>query len=104
MPYIPEKDKMQYDVEIQILAQRLVPNLIRGKNWGHLNYVISKLLIELFNENTGLHPNYDTLSSAAKELDRAKTEFDRCAIAPYEDKKAIENGDIYESLRLRLQH
>lgn len=59
---------------------------------GDLNYQISKLLND-FVAMKGL--NYATLNEAMGALECAKIEFYRRVAAPYEDRKAMANGDVY---------
>lgn len=56
---------------------------------GELNYVISTLIDELYDRN------YASLNAAIGVLECAKLELYRRILGPYEDKKIIENGDVY---------
>ena len=70
-----------------------------GKNYcprtpGELNYMITMLLqryIETRNRN------YQTWNDILGALEGAKLEFYRRVVAPYEDEKIIENGDVYDA-------
>ncbi|MBU2542645.1 hypothetical protein KJ785_03735, partial [Patescibacteria group bacterium] len=57
---------------------------------GELNYSITKLLLAL--KGAGKYKDYNELVGA---LESAKLEFYRREIAPYEDIKVEENGDVY---------
>ena len=59
---------------------------------GDLNYIITRLCQEYLN-TTG--KNYTQYNSVVGVLECAKLELYRRAIAPYEDKKIKENGDVY---------
>lgn len=59
---------------------------------GELNYEITTLLA-LYVSVKGL--NYQTLNDALGALEGAKAEFYRRVVAPYEDEKIQENGDVY---------
>ena len=59
-------------------------------NPGILNYRISKLLWDYFNEQ----PGYQRINDVLGVLEGAKLEFYRRIAAPYEDVKMQANGDI----------
>jgi hypothetical protein len=58
---------------------------------GELNYMIT-LLVTLY---LGPKPNYVKHNSAIGALECAKLELYRRKVAPYEDTKILENGDVY---------
>lgn len=81
MPYIDEQSKI------------LLGNGIRDpKSVGELNFVITTLIDEFISKK-GL--KYETLNAMIGVLECAKMELYRRICAPYEDKKIIENGDVY---------
>jgi hypothetical protein len=84
MPYLMKEDRDNLDV------RGLKPN--KG---GELNYLISKMLND-FIAMRGL--SYSAVNEAMGALESAKLEFYRRVAAPYEDKKAIENGEVYTVL------
>jgi hypothetical protein len=59
---------------------------------GELNYLITDAIVTYL-EDHGL--NYTVINDIVGALDAAKAEFNRRVVAPYEDRKIIENGDIY---------
>lgn len=59
---------------------------------GDLNYAIS-VLVGLYVKYKGM--SYTNASEALTAMDGAKLEFYRRVLAPYEDKKIKENGDVY---------
>lgn len=59
---------------------------------GDLNYLFTRLAWDYFRMNGS---NYQTINDVVGALEGAKLEFYRRVAAPYEDKKMIENGDIY---------
>ena len=61
-------------------------------NEGELNYTITTLLDEYLAEY-GF--NYANLNQVVGVLECAKLEIYRRMAAPYEDKKMLENGDVY---------
>lgn len=59
---------------------------------GELNFIITHYI----NRYRGNHTNsYQTLNDILGALEGAKAEFYRRVVAPYEDKKMAENGDVY---------
>jgi len=58
---------------------------------GELNYVITKLLIDY----VGGEVSYQSINDVVGALEGAKLEFYRRVASPYEDKKILENGDVY---------
>lgn len=81
MPYITEEARRE-------LGDR------GPKTAGELNYCLSLVIKQYIREN-GL--NYQNCNDVVGALDGAKVEFQRRVVAPYEDKKIRENGDIYHS-------
>ncbi len=84
MPYIPQERRNMFENALRELAREV-------ENQGELNYCIfklSKLIIERIGEN------YDHLSMCSSAMEHAKLEWYRKVLAPYEDKKILENGDI----------
>lgn len=86
MPYIKQSDRERLNKKITELAALI--NF--DQRAGELNYTITKLLLALKGE--GKYKDYNELIGA---LESAKLEFYRRAVAPYEDKKIAENGEVY---------
>ncbi|MFH1947336.1 MAG: hypothetical protein ABIJ23_04235 [Candidatus Magasanikbacteria bacterium] len=86
MPYIIQADRDRLDPKIKELADTI--NM--ESRAGELNYTITKLLLAL--KGAGKYKDYNELMGA---LESAKLEFYRREIAPYEDVKVEENGDVY---------
>lgn len=59
---------------------------------GELNYVITRLCLRYIENNGEQYKHYNDVIGA---LECCKLEMYRRAIAPYEDKKIKENGDVY---------
>jgi hypothetical protein len=59
---------------------------------GELNYIISAMVADLL-ENFGL--NYSNGNKLMGVLECAKLELYRRVLAPYENQKVIDNGDVY---------
>lgn len=85
MPYIKSGDRERLDTAIQNLADLIK----RDQRAGELNYIINKLMLELVGE-----AKYADINELIGALECAKLEFYRRKAAPYEDKKAVENGDL----------
>lgn len=59
---------------------------------GDLNYVITKLLLEVYDLNN--QPKYTKFNTILGILEAVKLELYRQRVALYEDEKIAENGDI----------
>jgi hypothetical protein len=59
---------------------------------GQLNYLISSICNDYIDEQGKC---YDTLNEVIGVLECSKLELYRRVIAPYEDEKVKENGDVY---------
>ncbi len=86
MPYITQEDRAKYDEEIYALAIQLV-----DVPAGHVNYAISKMFSIMIKESGESYATYNALVGV---LECVKLELFRTRIAPYEHRKAIENGPI----------
>ena len=86
MPYI------KYDDRKRIWETIHAPGMPNLKTAGELNYLITVLLVCYLNKH-GL--SYQTCNDIVGALDNAKDEFKRRIQNPYEDKKILENGDVY---------
>lgn len=78
MPYIKQKDRKTA--------------CHQPKNSGELNYVITLIIRKYFEEQGG---RYQQINDIVGALEGAKLEFCRRLVAPYENKKIQENGDVY---------
>jgi len=93
MPYIKQSMRNELDPLINALAEEMHE---LGCNEGDLNYCITSLVIAYVEAN-GL--SYSSLSDVTGVLNDVKVEFERRVVAPYEDKKIAENGDVYPDPR-----
>ena len=73
----------------------LTPLGMTAENEGELNYQIS-VLMDNYMIKHGL--SYDRMGDCTGACENAAAEFRRRVMAPYEDKKIIENGDVYSCL------
>ena len=89
MPYIPEKQRIEFEPYIRLL---LIKINRCGKWEGKLNYIITRLC-DVFMRGLGI--NYKNANAIIGVLECAKQEIYRKVIAKYEDKKEAENGTVY---------
>ena len=84
MPYIEQYKRASLTVLADGAAGRITTP-------GEANYFISRFLRTLLQRN---RPSYNSFNSAIGILECCKLELYRRIVAPYEDKKMEENGDI----------
>jgi hypothetical protein len=61
---------------------------------GELNFAVSRLVVRYI-DRLEIPLSYQIINDIIGALEGAKAEFYRRVVAPYEDKKAGENGDVY---------
>lgn len=83
MPYIKPASRVIAEPLEQIPFQLLEP--------GEVTYLITRIIREYVGDTY----NYSLLSEAIGILECAKLELYRRMVAPYEDSKMEENGDVY---------
>ena len=92
MPYIKPEDRAY----LRPLTAEFHKTDIRTP--GELNYLISKLCKRFLDakkhQGNGNEANYQAFNDALGALEGAKLELYRRRLAPYEDSKIQENGDI----------
>ena len=79
MPYIKYDDRTRVE-------------LYGASSGGELNYLITQNCLDYLDQTGLSYVNYNTVIGV---LECAKLEMYRRAVAPYEDKKIEENGDVY---------
>jgi len=84
MPYILKDHRVVFDEPIANIAKEI-------KSVGELNYCITTL-IHNYTKNHIMR--YGMLNDCLGVLDAVAREYYRKVVAPYEDKKIEENGDI----------
>ena len=84
MPYIKGQDKRK---ELDKITKRI---LQIGMINGNLNYLLFKLCKEYMKEGE----SYNAYKNYIGEIEMAKKEIYRRLVAPYEDLKIVENGDV----------
>jgi hypothetical protein len=83
MPYISERQRKKLDDDDWVVPI----------NPGELNYKITCILKKYIEYNG---ESYQTYNDIIGVLSCIQMELYRRKISPYEDKKIIENGDVYE--------
>lgn len=94
MPYISQQARSElYSTDINEFDQETILGLRWAETPGELNYIITQLINTYLDdyENVG----YTELNEVIGVLECAKLELYRRLVAPYEDQKIAENGDVY---------
>lgn len=100
MPYIETRRRHHFDEDIASLCEELTKpdGVYTPAAVGEVNYVISKLVDGIL----GPEPRYADFNGVIGVLESAKLELYRRRVAPYEDEKKHEHGDVYQGkYRLR---
>ena len=87
MPYIKEVNKTM----LRSATESITNN--PPTTAGELNYVLTRVCLEYLNKQ--LQKNYQAYNDVVGALEGCKLEMYRRAVAPYEDSKISENGDVY---------
>ena len=90
MPYIKLEDRKMYDEAIEQLGRELDGVAVFDEP-GHLNYIIFALVRRMLQ----MEPiGYARLNAIIGALECCKAEIYRRIVAPYEDEKIDQNGDV----------
>jgi hypothetical protein len=89
MPYVDTATRQLLDTSLEAVACRIAK--MASARPGDMNYAISALIKKVY----GTKLKYADYNEIIGVLEDAKLEFYRSRVAPYEDKKKIENGDLY---------
>lgn len=92
MPYIDQTTKSILETRLKEEGTGYAPI-----NAGELNYIISCMADNMLEANC----NYARMNEIVGALESAKAEFQRRVMAPYEDKKINENGDVYRKAHIK---
>jgi hypothetical protein len=102
MPYIKQEDRKFLDPHIQVLSQAVEARskLQSGDSLpvsyaGLLNYCCTRLALMTAKKLFG-HLNYWIMALISGVFSNINSEFYRRVMAPYEEKKTSENGDVEE--------
>lgn len=94
MPYIKESRREDFENENPWNSRTL-----NGcpQTEGELNYIITKIINAYAHERRWGHEQlcYKSINDVLGALEGAKLEFYARVARPYEEKKRIENGDVY---------
>ncbi len=89
MPYIKQEDKSKFSMSLDHLYETMQNH---GITPGELNYLFTELS-KYYIMTKG--SSYTHMNDVMGSLEGCKLEFYRRVVAPYEDMKIKENGDIY---------
>lgn len=87
MPYIPTNQRPAIDAKLSDLTQH-IRDLPLEQQDGALNYAVTKILKQVY------PPKYFNYNRAMGVLSSIQAEWYRRDVAPYEDQKIAENGDV----------
>ena len=82
MPYVTQKRRAELDPVVQLMAK------VDVKADGDLNYILFAYA------RYGIKHSYNSLKNYIGELNETTAEIRRRILAPYEDTKIKENGDV----------
>jgi len=82
MPYIKQERRIELDPILAELGDR---DVVADGDLNYILYAYCKYYII---------PSYNNYKNYCGELRQCVTEIERRLLAPYEDKKIVENGDI----------
>jgi len=89
MPYISQEKRRILEPTVQELVDGIVCCAEDGHKDGLVNFAISSLVFSLYGRT------YSELNAAIGILECVKQELYRRVVAPYEDKKCSENGEVF---------
>lgn len=92
MPYIEKERRAEYD---KLIVAFRVANATTPMSEGDLNYVLTTLALTWLRAVPESDINYARLNTLLGVLDCVKLELYRRVITPYENRKAMMNGDVY---------
>ncbi len=84
MPYITRAGKLEYEDALASV----------GAGDGDLNYVLTKVALAWLMYHEPPY-NYSQRAGVLLAFEAAKLEYYRRVVAPFEDRKREENGDVY---------
>lgn len=87
MPYIKQNEREKFNAMLDDFEKMAYLGTITA---GDLNYLFTMISNIYLDKNK----KYQTINNVVGALEGAKLEFYRKAVAPYEDEKIEENGDI----------
>lgn len=87
MPYIDDDRRWAWSTRLDAMEGPTLDDATEGE----INYFITNLLLMWL----GSQPSYADYNAAIGILECIKLELYRRAVAPYEDEKCAEHGDVY---------
>jgi hypothetical protein len=87
VPYIKQEKRSLYTKEIEALVKKLEEQPLTEQD-GDLNYIVTSIFKLLYK------PRYFNYNRAIGVLEAIKQEYYRRVVAPYEDTKIKDNGDV----------
>jgi hypothetical protein len=85
MPYIKPEDRARFGEALALLQKTEI------RSAGELNYLLTKVVHYFLEQRS---QSYQAYNDALGALEGAKLELYRRRVAPYEDIKIQENGDV----------
>lgn len=82
MPYVKQEKRPELDKIVKLMSEKNI------KADGDLNYILYKYCKE------HIPTSYNSYKNYCGELRQCATEIERRIVAPYEDEKIKENGDV----------
>lgn len=101
MPYCRNDDKEFYQQELGVLAERMYQgaHISPGETGSLTDGVLTFLLTRVVEEyRSCFGDSYHTFNEIRGALANTSSEFYRRVMAPYEDRKRVENGDVYKEV------
>ena len=89
MPYIHQSDRAKFEKALEPLFADIKEF---GLTPGEMNFIITTIIKDWLDKGP---KNYTSYNSMIGVLECAKQELYRRMIAPYEDMKKEDNGDVY---------
>lgn len=83
MPYIKPRKRLIMDKVVDFM------NEVGVKIDGDLNYILFAFCVRY------IEPSYNNYKNFCGELRQCATEIERRLLGPYENRKIIENGDVF---------
>lgn len=87
MPYIKQDQRTVIDEKLQSLIDHIAALPVEQQD-GAVNYSVTKLLHSVY------APSYFNYNRAIGVLSAIQLELYRRKVAPYEDEKIVQNGDV----------
>jgi hypothetical protein len=88
MPYIKPQDRPELDKLLKPLAD-YIASLPADRQDGAFNYTVTRMLKTVYSDTI-----YFVMNRSMGVLESIKSEWYRRQVAPYEDQKIKENGDV----------